>query len=262
MTSKELDTEIVKLETANQINQAFDVEVPQIPRGAALPSIGISRETAQYELPDGSLVASFTGHILHYHFANLYYREPFGAGEPSAPDCFSSNGMTPDGDDPMCEVCADCSFNQYGSSASGNGKACTNNLWLYVLVDGEVLPCLLKAPPSSLNQKAALMTWLTAAPNVASKAGAGVCYQMVKAEFSLKKKTFSSGMSASVVHLSTVGVLDRTDDADAEKIGQLSALFQSLKNTQLLRIRQNLVSTLSDGADVTAGGQSNDDIPI
>ena len=263
-TKTKTNTDIVKLETVNQINQAFGVETPEIPRGAALPTIGISRETAQYDLPEGKLVSSFTGHVLHSHYCNLYYAQPCGEGEPSPPDCFSSDGMTPDADEPMAQMCIDCAFNQYGSASSGSGKACSNQLWLHVLLDGEVIPSLLKCPPSSLNQKGSLMCWLVAAPNIAAKAGAGVSYQVVKAEFSLKKKMFRSGMSAAVVHVKTLGVLNHTDDTDAEKIGQLSLLFQSLKNTQLLRIRENLTETLSEGASAAAGKDEGDGehIPI
>ena len=214
-----------------------------------MPCINIARETAQFELPDGSFVPSFVAHILHYHPCNVYYAQPYGVGEPTSPDCYSSNGDKPDSSNPIADHCEFCPKNEYGSAIKGGGKACTNQMWFYLLIDGEVLPCVLKAPPSSLGQKGSLMTWLTAAPNVASKAGSGVCYQVVKVEFSLEKKKFSSGTSASVIHLSTVSVLDRENNEDAAQINVLTALYRSLKKTQLLHIQDNLDASLSVGAE-------------
>ena len=69
----------------------------QLPVDAPLPQITIMRESAQFEMPDGAYCKDFTGHILHWHNANTYFSAAYGEGEASAPDCFSSDGLAPDG---------------------------------------------------------------------------------------------------------------------------------------------------------------------
>ena len=156
--------------------------------------------------------------------------------------------------------CATCPYNEYGSSLSGRGKACANSIWLYVLIDGEVLPCLLKAPPSSLNKKDSLMTWLTAAPNISSRAGVGVSYQLIKTRFSLREKSFASGMSAALVELATVRVLNPTNAEDVIEIEMLKSLYKSLKNSFLKNVQEIVRTNLSEGDQgKTAFENSNGD---
>jgi hypothetical protein len=110
-------------------------------------------------------------------------------------------------------------------------KACQNTIRMYVLIDGEVIPCLVKAPPSSLGKKDSLMRWLTTAANTAARAGMGTKYQPIQVRLSLRKKEFNSGMTASVIEIQTVRVLDKT--ADAVKLERLAALYREFMNSYL-----------------------------
>jgi len=233
---------------ANSIDTMFGGPGYQIPVDAPLPQIQIMRESAQFEMPDGQFAREFTGHILHWHNANQYYSAAFGEGSSPIPDCFSSNGRIPDGGQfPQSPACKVCPMNQFGSAADKIGKACANTIRLYVLVDGEVLPCLIKAPPTSLGKKESLLRWLTTAANIAAKAGMGTKYQPIQVKFSLRKKQFDSGMTVSVIEIQTLRVLDR--DKDATKLNQLAALYQEFMNSYFGRIQAEIAGEKSPVID-------------
>lgn len=89
--------------------------------------------------------------------SKTYYVGKFVPGqEPSAPDCLSSNGVTPDASAKLkqAENCAGCAHNQFGTStaadgAPGKGKACTDAKQIVIYHSGS--PYLFKIPPASLN---------------------------------------------------------------------------------------------------------------
>ena len=239
MSKKELATkQNGNMEAKETMNRMFGGGV-QIPVDAPLPVITIMRESAQFEMPDGRYEKTFTGHILHWHNANQYYKNPYGEGDSHAPDCCSSDGLKPDGGQfPQDGLCCDCDMNRWGSGKDGYGKACQNTIRLYVLTDGEVIPSILKAPPSSLGPKDALMRWLTSAPNTAARAGAGTNYQPIQVKFSLRKKEFASGLTASIVQVETVRVIDIA--ADAEKLQQLGGLYGDFMANYMGRVKADV----------------------
>ena len=227
------------LAAAGEIDGMFGGEGIQIPVDAPLPAISIMRESAQFEMPDGSYSKEFTGHIVYWHNANQFYSAAFGEGDSLVPDCSSADGIRPDGgefvQDGPCRV---CELNKFGSAKEGGGKACQNTIRMYVLVDGEVIPSVLKAPPSSLGKKDSLMRWLTSAPNIAAKAGVGTKYQPIRVKFSLRKKEFASGMSASVIEAETVKVLSM--DTDNDKLKQLAGLYKEFMSNYMQRVREDV----------------------
>ena len=136
--------------------------------------------------------------------------------------------------------CRQCDLNKFKSAPDGFGKACKNSIRLYILADGEIIPSLLIAPPSSLAPKDALIRWLVAAPNTAAKAGMGTAYQPIQVKFSLRKKEFNSGMTASVVQLETVRVLTLADDE--AKLKQLQKLYHDFMANYLGRVKEDLAA--------------------
>jgi hypothetical protein len=223
----------------NPVDKMFGGPGYQIPVDAPLPAIKILRESAQFEMPDGQFAREFTGHILHWHNANQYYSTAFGESENPLPDCFASDGRKPDGGQFMqAGPCKGCPLNQFGSAQDKIAKACQNTIRMYVLVDGEVIPCMVKAPPSSLGKKDSLMKWLTTAANIAAKAGMGTKYQPIQVKFSLRKKDFNSGTSASVIEIQTLRVLDMVKDAD--KLKQLCSLYNEFMNSYIGRIQTDI----------------------
>ena len=88
------------------------------------------------------------GVILHHHFANAYWPEGSEYDDNVPPFCQSFDGKQGYGE--PGGVCAACAFNQFGSTASGSGKACKNMRQVYLLRSGEYLPLQLSLPPTSL----------------------------------------------------------------------------------------------------------------
>ena len=243
--------------TVSNLDEMFGGGGPQIPIDAPLPQIKVMRESPLFEMPDGETAKTFTGHIIYWHHANQYYAQAFGEGEQGPPDCASSDGIRPDGgDDIQADCCKGCPKNEYGSAPDGRGKACQNTIRLYILQDGEIIPTVLKASPSSLGKKESLLRWLTNAPNVAAKAGVGTKYQPIKVAFGLHKKDFDSGFSASVLDVKTERVLDPTAAADMAYLKTLAKLFKEFNNVYMGRISQDVAAEHENGTTET------DDIPI
>jgi hypothetical protein len=222
----------------------------QLPIDAPLPQARIMRESPQFEMPDGSFQKELTGHIIYYTNSNAYYSAAFGEGENPIPDCFSSDGIAPDGGThQQARFCRECVLNQFGSANDGKGKSCSNTIRLYLLLDGDILPTLVKAPPSSLGKKDSLMRWLTSAPNIASKAGVGTAYQPIKVKCKLVRKDFESGFSASILCLETIRVLNINDPADMAEIHKLG------------RIASDIASEKNDQS-ATSSSSASDDCPV
>lgn len=251
------------LVVASEIDEMFgNSNRPQIPIDAPLPQIAIMREKPLFDMPDGETVKEFEGHVIHWHEANQYFPTAYGEGS-EVPACFSSNGRMPDGgEDMQAGPCAACQFNQYGSARDGGGKACQNTIRLYILVDGNVLPAVLKAPPSSLGKKESLMRWLTNSANITNKAGLGCAYQCIKVKFSLHTKNFDSGMSASVLDLVTVSVLDK--DQDIDQIKMLAGLTKDFREHYLGQVAHHMANETETpaGVDTETGEILDDDTPL
>lgn len=233
------------LATAEQIDDMFGGSGYQIPIDAPLPQVVILRETPKFETPEGETVKEIVGHIIYWHHANQYYAEEFGEGEAGPPTCASPDGINPLCTDEMEQqdhVCRSCPKNQYGSASEGKGKACQNTIRLYVLAEGEVIPCVIKASPASLGKKESLMKWLTNAPNIAAKAGAGTKYQLIRVKFTLHTRDFETGFKASVLDLETVGILNPQVEADMVRIVQLGKLYGEFMTNYMDRIQDDVAS--------------------
>lgn len=271
LSSKQSPEQETALVTTSPVDDIFGGSGYQIPIDAPLPQIKILRETPQFETPEGETVKEIIGHIIYWHHANQYYKEKFGEGEEGPPTCASPDGIKPDcsGDDMerQSETCRDCEKNKYGSAEEGKGKACQNTIRLYVLVEGSVIPCVIKASPASLSNKESLMRWLTNAPNIVSKATGEKTtkYQIAKVKFALHKKEFAdSGFSASVLDLETISVLDPDKEDEMSKILKIGKLYQVFMNEYLGRITKDVSSEpLQTDEDTTSQEEAPaDECPI
>lgn len=99
------------------------------------------------------------------HISKIYYEGGWVEGSNSPPDCFSTNGVTPDpaSTKKQHSVCASCPKNAWGSriTPSGKaGKACSDNKRLAVVPAGDINndvfggPMLLRVPAASLQDLA------------------------------------------------------------------------------------------------------------
>jgi hypothetical protein len=64
--------------------------------------------------------------ILAYDAERAYYSKPYQPDVMATPDCYSYDGVTPHhkAKVPQSNSCAQCRFNEFGTSQNGKGKAC------------------------------------------------------------------------------------------------------------------------------------------
>lgn len=102
-------------------------------------SIKITQDK-KFELPNGDLVDEIEAVIVDFVYRNEYYVGTFNRKQITPPACFAISpvaaDLTPSNNSPMKQSeggCATCQQNQFGSSPSGDGKACKNTVYLAVM---------------------------------------------------------------------------------------------------------------------------------
>lgn len=103
--------------------------------------------------------------------SKIFYKEGYKEGSTESPDCFSTNGQTPDAasKNKQANTCAACPMNAWGSRitpAGKPGKACSDSKRVVVVplndIANEVFggPMLLRVPAASLQDAASYATTL------------------------------------------------------------------------------------------------------
>lgn len=99
------------------------------------------------------------------HVSKIWYEHGYVEGSTAAPDCYSTNGVTPDvgSKKKQANACASCPMNQWGSRitpAGKQGKACSDSKRMAIVpldnLHNEILggPMLLRVPAASLRELA------------------------------------------------------------------------------------------------------------
>lgn len=101
--------------------------------------------------------------VVDFCSKNTYYDRPFVPGNPAAPACIAIGreiaDMYPEDDSPVKQndTCKGCPQNEWGSSGTGNGKACKNTRELAITIvddledeDAEPELMLLSLSPTSI----------------------------------------------------------------------------------------------------------------
>lgn len=99
------------------------------------------------------------------HVSKIWYEQGYVEGSTEAPDCFSTNGVTPDASarNKQSHACATCPKNAWGSRitpAGKQGKACSDSKRIAVVPLADLRnetyggPMLLRVPAASLNDLA------------------------------------------------------------------------------------------------------------
>ncbi len=94
------------------------------------------------KMPNGKL----SGIILGSCAFNAWYKTKYNAAEKVPPDCYAFAIVVEDPDmkphqlapSKQNEDCASCEKNQFGTSSTGKGKACSNNIRIGVLLGKDV----------------------------------------------------------------------------------------------------------------------------
>jgi hypothetical protein len=92
------------------------------------------------------------------NLSKIWYEKQYTPGSTTPPDCFSTNGITPDPASPKLQnnMCKPCRWNQFGTANNGKGKACMDSKRLAVVPAGDLHneihggPMLLRVPATSL----------------------------------------------------------------------------------------------------------------
>lgn len=124
----------------------------------------------QWTVPtlEGEEVTSeFTGIIVEFKQVRTFWLTSFDENPNQPPDCTSNDTVTgfgqrhEDQDVPSAQACATCPHAQWGSAAKGEGQACNENRLLFMLTEGDMLPYIVKLPPTSLKPAATYFMGLT-----------------------------------------------------------------------------------------------------
>ena len=102
--------------------------------------------------PEDKGVEEFEGVLYFWGRQNTYWDGAYDPNNPTPPECFSVDGK--EGSKPRDGKgrfgnCATCKLNEFGSGV-GKGKACRNQVKLYIQVKGTVVPMTLFLAPTSI----------------------------------------------------------------------------------------------------------------
>lgn len=103
--------------------------------------------------------------------SRIFYEKGYTEGSTEAPDCFSTNGVSPDPASPkvQCATCAACPRAVWGSKMTPTGKAgkqCNDSKRIAILPAGDLAnetfggPMLLRIPAASLGDMASYSSYL------------------------------------------------------------------------------------------------------
>jgi len=129
----------------------------------------ISTKGKIFTFPDQKTTQGpITGVILDHRNFNTYYTAAYNPQNPVPPKCFAISkdlNIKPHTDctDPQNETCKDCTWNKWGSAATGKGKACRNQVKLAIAAPDMTAgdePLLIKISPTGLKSWAALVNGL------------------------------------------------------------------------------------------------------
>jgi len=140
--SKRGKTDLAVLE---QIDKQLAAEAKsikeQVSAGGGGPRLTINAN-GNWQTPDGAeLGPSIRVIVLDFLTRHTWYPHPYQKGNPLPPGCFAVgkvlSQMAPDESAPekQHDTCSGCPMNEWGSAATGNGKACTQRRELAVILE-------------------------------------------------------------------------------------------------------------------------------
>jgi len=137
------DVAVAPFSTPEDVMEDFSVDgFPQITLDHGSDKFSVNNEEAD----------KVAGFIISVQKRKSYYSKPYKEGEAVEPDCYSLKCDKPGADSvkPQSEFCDGCPQNEWGSSSSGKGKACSDRRLLHLLIDGQDLVHELSASASSI----------------------------------------------------------------------------------------------------------------
>lgn len=237
----------------------------------------IVKDSAEFEVGPDERVKKLVGHVLYKHCSSKFFKGKFNPSEPSPPDCYSTNGVKPDGgEDVQCTgICVQCEKDKYGSGDNEKSKACKNYIQLLFLPDGAFIPVTISASAASLGKNSDLQKWLdgvvnevsTAYNKIGKKNNAGepiVDFWWAKVEITLVKKTFSNGEASAVV-IKTLGILLPDSDENMVKIRSIHSkkkTFTEVYNKELRTFIEGEADEAPAETEPEGGYDDEEEIPV
>lgn len=227
-----METALATTNDRDAYMQLFGGSAPQMPNNAALPVFKMQKDVELFTRNPGENFNEIIGHIIFMHDARAYFDVPFDEREPGKlylPRCHSSDGIypaqhieLPDGSIvmPMAATCAECEMNKFETSASGRGKACGEEVRMWILPVGESFPSFMRVRATSAAPKKPLKVWWV---DQCSKYKA---YQPVLVRLSLKLERRDVG-NTTILQVESVKQGGKDVLAGPEELQVLHSMYQS-----------------------------------
>lgn len=121
-----------------------------------------------WTIPDEDPVREVVGVVIHKQpTRSMWFKRRGEDGEEDGPpDCYSPDAkmgvgaLGPGSESNPSGACETCPMNAYGTATQGEGKACKEQMQLFVLREGSILPTQISLPPTSLQPWKKYMTRL------------------------------------------------------------------------------------------------------
>lgn len=215
--------ELIELNFGSSEISEFDLDRIKVPAGGS----------TAWEVPtlDGyESEKTVEGIIVFQRNSRTYWASTFeDSGGGTAPDCTSRDGIIGEGlygvgsEENPKGSCRTCPMSQWGSARDGYGQACSANIVLFVVREGELLPTMIIVPPSSIKPIRQYLLRLT------SK---NVPYYKAITKFELEKATSNSGITYSRIKPSLVEVLAAPEaELSAQYSKRIAAAFEGVPLT-------------------------------
>jgi hypothetical protein len=209
-----------------------------------------------WDIPDEDPSRFVEGVIIHRQPNRAFWFKTRGedGDDDGPPDCYSTDNKVgigafgPGSENNPTGACASCPMNVFGSSqtGSGNGKACKEQMQLFLLQPGSVLPIQVSLPPTSLQPWKKYMTRL------ASK---GKSYYAVVTRLGLIV-TKGGGQTYSVVDPAKASDLAPAEASAARAYGA------TIKGFLEAAAAERIANARSDGSDAASGDAPGKTAPL
>lgn len=142
MAKKETGTSIVKWEEEFKEFAKQTAQGAKAAEGKFITFSGGRMKFGGSDIPDDEIRCVIVGWVHH----NVFYdpKVRFDPKNPSTPICYSF-GVEPEeispheaATDKQCGSCAECPMNEFGSSKTGEGKACKNTIRLALIAESDL----------------------------------------------------------------------------------------------------------------------------
>lgn len=134
----------------------------QVSAGGSGPRLTINNNGVWSTADGAELESTISVVVIDFMSKNTWYPHPYQAGNPLPPGCFAIGKVLanmqphPDSPEPQSDMCHGCPHDQWGSSATGKGKACKNARELAVILEEQADDLdnaeifIISVPPTSI----------------------------------------------------------------------------------------------------------------